>query len=170
MPPPLPRAQPRSPVLPPAAFVALVFIPGLRTVTAVLPYLLFHHPSNTQHRFWESGVLIWGSKEEEVTSCKEIFMLLLVPPWGPGWGTRLYPELGWAPEEHCGRERDGRCEQTPQSPGPLGQAQRNPGKEGEVWQGLQKEEENRGLVPWSHTQHGVPAQAWPHNSRHAGTG
>ena len=69
-------------------------------------------------------------------------MLLLVFPWGPGWGAKLYPELRGAPEEHWGRGKDGTCEEIPQSPGTPGQIQRNPGKEGEVWQGLQKEERN----------------------------
>lgn len=89
-------------------------------------------------------------------SRKEMFMLVLVSPWGTGWGPGLYLELRPAPGKQWGGGRSGGCEQAPKSQGTLGQVQGDSGKEGEVWQGLQKEQGNQGQVPWSHTQYRSP--------------
>lgn len=82
-------------------------------------------------------------------------MLLLVSPWGPVWGPGLHLGLQPAPGEHRRKASSGRCDQNLQSPGSLGQVQRDAGKEAEVGKVFRKGE-NQGHVSESHTQHWSP--------------
>lgn len=55
-----------------------------------------------------------------MTSCKDISMLLLASPWGPGWGPGLFSELLLAPENTRAEGGMGTVNRPLQSLGMLG--------------------------------------------------